>query len=168
VDLQLLLARVCSTRTSPLEASACVWSPSAAASDLGEAHYTNKSGKLGIDFQVSKLPFKGLQVMDPRLVTIAPGACNEKHRHAHESIFVLLSGQGEILIDKQAVTLEKGSIAYVPRWVVHQSRNSSIEAPLLLLAITDFGLTSAVLGDYDAKTRLKAGGADAFATGERD
>jgi len=31
---------------------------------------------------------------------------------------------------------------------------------LLLLAITDFGLTSTVLGDYDVKTRLKAGGDD--------
>jgi hypothetical protein len=30
---------------------------------------------------------------------------------------------------------------------------------LQLLAITDFGLTSALLGDYDSRTRLKAGGA---------
>ena len=125
-------------------------------------HYGNKNERLGIDFQVTKLPFARLQVMDPRLVTIAPGACNEKHRHAHESIFVLLSGQGEIVINKQAIMLEAGSVVYVPRWVVHQSRNISTENPLLLLAITDFGLTSAVLGDYDAKTRLKSGGADAY------
>jgi len=32
---------------------------------------------------------------------------------------------------------------------------------LLLLAITDFGLTSAVLGDYDRRTRLRLGGGDA-------
>jgi hypothetical protein len=38
----------------------------------------------------------------------------------------------------------------------------------MLLAITDFGLTSAVLGNYDAKTRLKAGGVDAFAAEDRD
>ena len=44
--------------------------------------------------------------MDPRLITIAPEAWNEKHRHAHESIFVLLSGEGKILIDNQAVPLE--------------------------------------------------------------
>jgi quercetin dioxygenase-like cupin family protein len=106
--------------------------------------------------------------MDPRLVTIAPGSCNEKHRHAHEAIFVLLSGQGEIIIDHQAMPLELGSVAYVPRWVVHQCRNTSSEAQLALLAITDFGLTSAVLGDYDAKTRLKAGGIDAFAAEGRD
>jgi mannose-6-phosphate isomerase-like protein (cupin superfamily) len=131
-------------------------------SDPASFQYGNKDDRLGIDFQVAKLPFSGLQVMEPRLVTIAPGASNEKHRHAHESIFVLLSGEGEIVINKQAIVLEKGSIAYVPRWVVHQSRNTSTENPLLLLAITDFGLTSSVLGDYDAKTRLKSGGADAY------
>jgi hypothetical protein len=38
-----------------------------------------------VDFQVFKLPFGSLQAIDPRLVRIPPGACNEKHRHAHES-----------------------------------------------------------------------------------
>lgn len=101
--------------------------------------------------------------MDPRLVVIAPGSCNEKHRHAHESIFVVLSGSGEIQIGHQTTPLSQGEVAYVPRWVVHQSRNRSATEPLTLLAITDFGLTSAVLGDYDSRTRLKSGGADAFA-----
>jgi hypothetical protein len=64
--------------------------------------------------------------------------------------------------------LELGCVAYVTRWVVHQCRNTCSEAPLMLLAITDFGLTSAVLGNYDAKTRLKAGGVDAFAAEGRD
>ena len=168
MDLPLLLASVGSTRTSPPEPSTCTWSLPGADSELAQPHYANKNGKLGIDFQVRKLPFEGLQVMDPRLVTIAPGACNEKHRHAHESIFVLLSGEGEILIDNQTVPLEQGGVVYVPRWIVHQSRNSSSQAPLVILAITDFGLTSAVLGNYDAKTRLKAGGVDAFAAAGRD
>ena len=168
MDLSSLLASVRSTRTSPPEPSACTWSFPAAAPELAQSHYANKNGKLGIDFHVRKLPFQGLQVIDPRLVTIAPGACNEKHRHAHESIFVLLSGEGEILIDNQIVPLEQGGVVYVPRWIVHQSRNSSSEAPLVLLAITDFGLTSAVLGNYDAKTRLKAGGVDVFAAEDRD
>jgi gentisate 1,2-dioxygenase len=145
-----------------------VYSPwNASMSNPKTFHYSNKDERLGIDFQVAKLPFAGLQVMDSRLVTIAPGACNEKHRHAHESIFVLLSGEGENVINKQAIMLEMGSIAYVPRWVVHQSRNTSTHNPLLLLAITDFGLTSAVLGDYDAKTRLKSEGADAYVVDPR-
>jgi hypothetical protein len=36
----------------------------------------------------------------------------------------------------------------------------------LLLAITDFGLTGAVLGDYDRQTRLRFAGRDAFAGAE--
>jgi quercetin dioxygenase-like cupin family protein len=96
--------------------------------------------------------------MDPRLVRIAPGSRNEKHRHAHESIFVVLSGQGEIQIGSGRTALNPGHVAYVPRWVVHQSHNLFSREPLLLLAITDFGLTSAVLGDYDASTPLRRGG----------
>jgi hypothetical protein len=45
--------------------------------------------------------------------------------------------------------------------MVHQSRNVSAEESLLLLAITDFGLTSSVLGDYDRQTRLRFQGKDA-------
>jgi hypothetical protein len=168
MNLQLLLASISNTRSNHPDPATYTWSPAAAESDLSQPHYVNKEGKSGIDFQVSKLPFEALQVMDPRLVTIAPGSCNEKHRHSHEAIFVLLSGQGEIIIDHHAMPLELGCVAYVPRWVVHQCRNTSSEAPLMLLAITDFGLTSAVLGDYDAKTRLKAGGVDAFAADGRD
>lgn len=160
MELNLLCENISNSRVSNLANVPMVWN--VIPSDLESIHYGNKDERSGIDFQVTKLPFVGLQVMDPRLVTIAAGACNEKHRHAHESIFVLLSGQGEIIIDKQVITLEEYSVAYVPRWVVHQTRNTSAESPLLVLAITDFGLTSSVLGDYDAKTRLKSGGADAY------
>lgn len=125
-------------------------------------HYANRDARLGIDFRVERLPFAALQVMDPRLVRIEPGACNEKHRHAHESIFVVLAGKAEILIGSSHTCLQTGDVAYVPRWVVHQTRNCLEDQELLLLAITDFGLTSAVLGDYDARTRLKGQGDQAF------
>lgn len=161
MDLKLLCENISNSRHSAYVDLPISWN--ANQSDPESCHYGNKDERLGIDFQVSKLPFLGLQVMDPRLVTIAAGARNEKHRHAHESIFVLLSGQGEMIINKHIITLEERSVAYVPRWVVHQTRNTSTENPLLLLAITDFGLTSSVLGDYDYKTRLKSGGADAYA-----
>ena len=161
MNLESLLAKVAHSKVIPPQASGCHWS--AKGFKYNNNHYSNSNKRLGIDFRVTKLNFEQLQTMDSRLVTIAPGACNEKHRHAHESIFVLLSGQAEILIDEQVIHLEEGGVAYVPRWVIHQSRNTSIDQPLQLLAITDFGLTSALLGDYDSRTRLKAGGADAFA-----
>jgi len=161
MDLKLICESISNSRLSASADVPIGWN--ASPSDPEVCHYGNKDEGLGIDFQVSKLPFVGLQVMDPRLVTIAAGACNEKHRHAHESIFVLISGQGEIIVNKHIIILEEFSVAYVPRWVVHQTRNTSTENPLVLLAITDFGLTSSVLGDYDIKTRLKSGGADAYA-----
>ena len=125
--------------------------------------YRNHNPVLAIDFCVQRLPLAGLQVMDPRLVRIAPGASNECHRHAHESIFIVLAGEADLRLGNQSVFLKVGDVACVPRWVVHQSRNKSTQEELLLLAITDFGLTSAVLGDYDRHTRLQGDGVDAFA-----
>jgi len=160
VNLEQLLANIGHKRAEVPDAPRCRWDSQDTVS--GALHYSNRNERLGIDFQVEKLPFAGLQVMDPRVVVIAAGCCNEKHRHAHESIFVVLSGEAEIQIGNQTTVLAPGAVAYVPRWVVHQSRNRSGTDPLTLLAITDFGLTSAVLGDYDSRTRLSSGGVDAF------
>ena len=139
-------------------ASSLRWSASAPM----PVHYQHHDSRLGVDFLVQRLPFEGLQALDPRLIRIPPGACNEKHRHAHESIFVVLEGEAEILVGSEWVRLHRGGIAFAPRWIVHQSRNVSAEQELLLLAITDFGLTSAVLGDYDRQTRLRFQGKDSF------
>lgn len=160
MNLDQLLANIEQHRVEAPDAARCRWT--GAHADSEALHYSNRNERLGIDFQVEKLSFAGLQVMDPRVVVIAAGCCNEKHRHAHESIFVVLSGEAEIQIGNQTTVLAPGAVAYVPRWVVHQSRNRSATEPLTLLAITDFGLTSAVLGDYDTRTRLKSGGVDAF------
>jgi quercetin dioxygenase-like cupin family protein/pyrroloquinoline quinone (PQQ) biosynthesis protein C len=131
-----------------------------------QALYHHHNPDLAIDFRVECLPLTGLQVLDPRLVRIAPGARNENHRHAHESIFVVLSGEGELRVGAEVVPLKSGDVARVPRWLPHQSRNTSTSEELRLLAITDFGLTAAALGDYDSRTRLKGGGADAGASVE--
>ncbi|MEQ1505645.1 MAG: cupin domain-containing protein [Myxococcota bacterium] len=123
--------------------------------------YGNRNDRLNIDFSVVRLGFPELQTMDPRVVRIAPGANNERHRHAHESLFVVLEGEGEVLVGETWNPLHQGQIAFVPRWIFHQTRNVSDTHELVLLAITDFGFTSAVLGDYDRRTRLAADGVDA-------
>jgi quercetin dioxygenase-like cupin family protein len=128
----------------------------------GRASYHNRVEKEGIDFKVEKLDFPYAQTMDPRVVTIAPGAVNERHRHAHESIFVILEGRGLVRVGSQWVPVQAGDVAFVPRWITHQTRNTSDSEPLRMVAITDFGFTSAVLGDYDRKTRLKEAGVDAL------
>ena len=76
-------------------------------------------------------------------------------------LLVVLEGEAEILVGAESVRLGRGGITFAPRWIVHQSHNVSAERELLLLAITDFGLTSSVLGDYDCQTRLRFGGKDA-------
>lgn len=143
------------------------WNASAGSSTTvaTDTHYNHHNPDLGIDFLVEKLGFTGLQAMDARVVRIAPLASNEKHRHAHESIFVVINGEGELSIGGDCIGLQPGTVAYVPRWITHQTHNRSDTKELTLLAITDFGLTSAILGDYDARTRLRNHGSDAFAPG---
>ncbi len=126
----------------------------------GPAVYANQNERLNIDFTVERLGFPEIQTMDPRVVRIAPGKNNERHKHAHETLFVILEGEGEVLVGKLWGKVKKGDVAFVPRWIFHQTKNTSLTNDLVVLAITDFGFTSAVLGDYDARTRLANKGAD--------
>ena len=127
----------------------------------GPAVYTNRNERLNIDFSVERLGFPEIQTMDPRIVRIAPGKNNELHKHAHETLFVILEGEGEVLVGKIWGKVKKGDVAFVPRWIFHQTRNTSATNGMVVLAITDFGFTSAVLGDYEARTRLASKGPDA-------
>ncbi len=157
-DLITLIANIEARR--PLAAHAPV---GAFQADPGNNHrqiYRNCNPKLGIDFAVDVLDFPGTQAFDARVVRIAAGCNNELHKHAHESLFYVISGAAEVRIGDAALRLEPGGLAFVPRWVFHQSKNLSDSDELVILAITDFGLTKAVLGDYDKRTRLAAGGAD--------
>ena len=149
--------------------------PLIADDQVGECHadiinnhreiYRNRNEKLGIDFSVDVLDFPAVQAFDARVVRVAPGCNNELHKHAHESLFIVMRGEAEVRIGNATIGLKPGEVAFVPRWVFHQSRNVSEAEDLTILALTDFGLTSAVLGDYDKRTRLAANGADAMATG---
>jgi quercetin dioxygenase-like cupin family protein len=132
-----------------------------AADGPGAAVYAHRNERLGIDFEVDRLAFPGLQTLDPRVLRIAPGRNNERHRHAHETLFVVLSGHGEVHLGEAVRPVRAGDVAFVPRWIFHQTRNGSETEPLVILAITDFGFTSALLGDYDRRTRLAASGDDA-------
>lgn len=130
------------------------------ADNLGEPMYSNQNARLNIDFEVRRMSFTNREVFDVRTVTVAPHANTERHRHAHESVFQIISGSGEVVLGDDVIRVGAGDVLFVPRWVFHQTRNTS-SAPLIMLALTDFGFTSAVLGDYDRRTRLKAGGEDA-------
>ena len=129
-------------------------------------HYTNKqSGKLlyqnrgvwrnqSIDFTVERLVLSS-EVLDPRILCIAPDSMNERHRHAHEALFIVKSGKGVVWIDQKQLDIEVGDIVFVPRWSAHQVKNTG-DRVLTILAITDYGLTSkAFIGNYLKTARMR-------------
>jgi len=117
--------------------------------------YENKVDELNIDFTVSLLPFP-MEVLDPRIVTVKPGKANEMHKHAHETVFIFLKGQGKVLVDQFENEVGPGDFAFIPRWCNHQSVNTGSE-DLVFLAVADFGLTGrSFVGNYLKTARLKA------------
>jgi len=115
--------------------------------------YENKIEKHNIDFKVCRAPFPA-EVMDARLVTIAEGKCNERHKHAHESVFYILQGKAKVMVGDKFMELGEGESVFVPRWEIHQSQNVG-EGDLIIYAITDFYLTgSALIGNYNSTARM--------------
>ncbi len=95
----------------------------------------------------------GAEVLDPRTVRIPPGKNNEKHKHAHETLFYVISGVGQVLVDEAILPIKTGDCVFVPRWALHQTQNTGA-ADMVLLAVTDYGLTGkAFLGNYDKTAR---------------
>jgi mannose-6-phosphate isomerase-like protein (cupin superfamily)/pyrroloquinoline quinone (PQQ) biosynthesis protein C len=122
---------------------------------ITQAHtkiYNNNVPHLNIEFAVGGFSFPHTQVLDPRILSIPAGKNNEKHRHAHETIFYILQGSGRVLIDNRIVEVLAGDMVFIPRWCIHQSQNTG-DIEMQILAVTDFGLTSKVLGNYDRQTR---------------
>lgn len=125
-----------------------------ATAQSGTKIYGNIVPHMNIEFVVDRLDFPTTQVLDPRIVFIPPGKNNEKHRHAHEAIFHIIKGSGQVIIDDRSIEVVAGDVVFLPRWCVHQSQNTG-DIEMQILAVTDFGLTSKVLGDYDRQTRMK-------------
>jgi quercetin dioxygenase-like cupin family protein len=117
--------------------------------------YENKVDELNIDFTVQILPFP-LEVLDPRIVRVAPGKANELHRHAHETVFIFLEGEGKVIVDQFENAVKPGDFAFIPRWCNHQSVNTG-EKELVFLAVADFGLTGkSFVGNYLKTARMKS------------
>lgn len=91
------------------------------------------------EFSVARLPCEA-QTLDPRIVRIAPGKYNNLHKHAHETLFCLLQGEGEILIGDQWVPFKAGDAVFAPRWAMHQTHNTG-SGELVMYAITDYYLS---------------------------
>jgi pyrroloquinoline quinone (PQQ) biosynthesis protein C/quercetin dioxygenase-like cupin family protein len=120
--------------------------------DEGEALYANCDERLCVDFKVAKVPFAS-EVLDPRIVRIAPHRRNERHRHAHETFYYVIRGSGRIAIDGTVIAVGPGDMAFVPRWSLHQTANDS-EDTMIVLAVTDFHFSNrAHLGDHNPRMK---------------
>jgi pyrroloquinoline quinone (PQQ) biosynthesis protein C/mannose-6-phosphate isomerase-like protein (cupin superfamily) len=112
--------------------------------------YDNVDMSGDIAFQVQRVNLPA-DVFDARTVEIAAQKTNEHHRHAHETLMVVLDGRGEILVGNARLPAERGDVIYIPRWAMHQTRNTG-NAPLRLLAVTDYNLTRRLFRDATART----------------
>jgi mannose-6-phosphate isomerase-like protein (cupin superfamily) len=115
---------------------------------VGDIMFSESDDKRSIEFTVERYPCTA-EVLDPRVVRIPPGKSNNRHKHAHETLFYFVSGTGEILVGEKWVPVRPGDAVFAPRWAIHQTRNTGT-SELTLLAITDYYLTSQVyVGKYD-------------------
>jgi quercetin dioxygenase-like cupin family protein/pyrroloquinoline quinone (PQQ) biosynthesis protein C len=122
----------------------------------GTSVYANEIPRLDIKFSVERLPFSA-EVLDPRVVRIPPKKNNERHRHAHETLFYVIQGTGRVVVGDVVREVGPGDVAFVPRWVIHQTQNTG-DTEMVVLAVTDFGLTGrAFLGDYESTARNRTG-----------
>ncbi|NOU51362.1 cupin domain-containing protein [Pseudoalteromonas sp. JBTF-M23] len=109
------------------------------ANKQGVPLYKNDAQDQNVSFEVTRFKVAS-EVIDPRLLEIPVGKRNEKHRHAHESVFYVLSGSGIVHVDEQEIKVAAGDLAYVPRWYDHYTQNTG-DTPLKVLALTDYGFT---------------------------
>jgi mannose-6-phosphate isomerase-like protein (cupin superfamily) len=115
---------------------------------VGDIMCEERDEKRGIEFTVERYPCTA-EVLDPRVVRIPPGKTNNRHKHAHETLFYFIEGVGEILVGEKWIPVKPGDAVFSPRWAIHQTRNTGT-TQLTLLAITDYYLTSQVyVGKYD-------------------
>jgi quercetin dioxygenase-like cupin family protein len=113
----------------------------------GRLLYQNRDARENLEFRVERLPFQA-EVLDPRVVHIPPGKCNELHKHAHETLIHVTSGVGRAEIGELRVEVKAGDTLFVPRWAMHRVHNVGSD-DLSYFAVTDFGFASKVhQGDY--------------------
>lgn len=137
-------ARIQSRRSLEIEAEP----PVALFPGVGEIMCREFDAQRDIEFTVERYPCTA-EVLDPRVVRIPVGKYNNRHKHAHETLFYFVSGTGEILVGETWVKVKPGDAVFSPRWAIHQTHNTGSEE-LVLLAITDYYLTSQVyVGKYD-------------------
>jgi mannose-6-phosphate isomerase-like protein (cupin superfamily) len=69
------------------------------------------------------------------IASVRPHEATTPHSHDEEETFIILSGFGDILIDGQTASVERGDVIYLPRNSHHTIRNTSGTERLEFMAI---------------------------------
>jgi quercetin dioxygenase-like cupin family protein len=86
---------------------------------------------------------------------IPAGLSSDLHRHYHETVHVVLSGDGHSEVEDETVTWSAGDFIYTPPWTWHRHYNDSTEQPVEFLTIE----SSRLLGLLGLVRRQSAGAA---------
>jgi pyrroloquinoline quinone (PQQ) biosynthesis protein C/mannose-6-phosphate isomerase-like protein (cupin superfamily) len=115
--------------------------------------YSNTDLDNNISFSVQRVPFEA-DVLDPRVVVIPAGFRNELHNHAHETVFLIIEGTGEVIVDDKTIPVQGGDLIFIPRWRKHQAHNTGIH-DFKYFAVTDYGFTKVFPQNSEKIYRLK-------------
>lgn len=105
----------------------------------GTPLYENESERQNVKVSVERMPFRS-EILDARIVRVPAGKLSERHKHAHELLFHVVSGAGRVHINDSVLEIAPGDTIFVPRWSLHQTQNTG-STDMVLLAFTDYGLT---------------------------
>lgn len=73
-----------------------------------------------------------------RVFELDRGGCSPQHAHAWEHEIFFHTGQGEIYQDGRWVSVQSGSVAFIPGNEVHRIRNTG-DAPLTFVCLVPAG-----------------------------
>lgn len=110
----------------------------------------------GIDYTEERVSFPG-EVLEARLLRVAPGHGSDARQHAHETLLAVLSGMGRVRVNATEVEVRPGQLVFVPRWAWQQAHNTG-ETELKLLVVTDQGLAARAHVSESLTARLTRAG----------
>ncbi|WP_422462001.1 cupin domain-containing protein [Endozoicomonas sp. ALB115] len=79
------------------------------------------------------------KVVDPlwgaAIASVRPGESTDPHRHDELETFIVISGQGVMLVGSEKAELGQGDVVYIPRNETHSFQNISAIDELVFLTI---------------------------------
>lgn len=82
-----------------------------------------------------------MQVIDARIIEVAPRSVTSTHRHAHDAILFVLEGSGTTEIGGETCRWSRWDTLHTPAMTWHRHRNDS-DHPARLLAVADAPLVA--------------------------